>query len=138
MQKIDIFQKDAEMWCPSCGIKNVGFAPEFELLECPHFESLGSSLTMGEYEFDRNKFFAAAWNEIGPASEAMESQTADSMLSKREIKKNDFGNEEEYDETAHWLSVLDEKLSDDYVLFVSRDTGGWGRGYLLYNLGRKV
>ena len=131
MQKIDIFQKDAEMWCPSCGIKNVGFAPEFELLECPHFESLGSSLTMGEYEFDRNKFFAAAWNEIGPASEAMESQTADSMLSKRETK-----DESGYDETAHWLSVLDEKLSDDYVLIMSADTGGWGTGYLLYNLGK--
>ena len=96
MQKIDIFQKDAEMWCPSCGTKNITTVPEWKLLECPHFESMGSSLTMGEYEFDRNMFFAAAWNEIGPASEAMESQTADSMLSKREIKKNDFGNEEEY------------------------------------------
>ena len=134
MQKIDIFQKDAEMWCPSCGIKNVTTVPEFELLECPHFESLGSSLTMGEYDYDRNKFFAAAWNEIGPASEAMESQTTDNnMLSKRETK-----GESGYDETAHWLSVLDEKLSDDYVLFVSRDTGGWGTSYLLYNLGEKI
>ncbi len=133
MQKIDVFQKDAEMQCPSCGIKNVTTVPEFELLECPHFESLGSSLTMGEYDYDRNKFFAAAWNEIGPAREPMEAQTADSMLSKRETK-----DESGYDETAHWLSVLDEKLSDDYVLFVSRDTGGWGTSYLLYNLGEKI
>ena len=136
MQKINVFQKDAEMWCPSCGVKNVATVPEFELVECPHFESLGSSLTEGEYDYDRNMFFAAAWNEIGPASEAMEAQTADSMLSEREIKKNDFGSKEEYDETAHWLSVLDEKLSDDYVLFVVKSTGGWGIGYMLYNFGK--
>ncbi len=131
MKKIEVFQKDAEMWCPSCGIKNITTVPEFELLECPHFESLGSSLAMGEYDYDRNKFFSRAWNEICSASEAMESQTADNnMLSEREMK-----GESGYDETAHWLSVLGEKLSDDYVLFVSRDAGGWGRGYHLYFLG---
>lgn len=114
MIKFDLGSGDGEVWCPSCGTKNVEFVPDFKLIECPHFESLGSSLTMGEFDYDKNKIFAAAWSEITPTNDVMREKGDD------------------YDATTHWLSILDEKLSEQYV-FIQQTNERNNSGYYLYH-----
>ena len=123
MQKIEFtdWENDITIWCPSCGTKNITTVPEWGVVECPHFESTGTILTMGEFDYDRNKIFDAAYGEVYAA--------------KRVVEETEGG--AGYDDVAHWLSVLDEKLSDDYVLFTIKD-GEANPGWFLYNFGNSL
>ena len=121
MQKIEFTERvnDITIWCPSCGTKNITTVPEWGVVESPHFESTGTILTMGEFDYDRNKIFDAAYGEVYAAKHVMEETEGGAG----------------YDDVAHWLSVLDEKLSDDYVLFTIKDGEG-NPGWFLYNFGK--
>ena len=69
---------------------------------------------MGEFDYDKNKIFAAAWSEITPTNDVMREKGDD------------------YDATTHWLSILDEKLSEQYVFIQQTDERN-NSGYHLYH-----